>query len=86
MAKIFEDRIREQGVIALIVILVGCGLLIAGFTVPPLGVIDNSVLVAFGEICTFVGALVGIDYTYKYKSILNNADNKTTAIDNSTER
>ena len=29
-------------------------------------IIDSSVLVAFGETCTFVGALLGIDYTYKY--------------------
>lgn len=39
----------------------------AGFCVPPTGVIDNSVLVAFGEILTFVGSLFGIDYHYKYK-------------------
>lgn len=49
------------------VILVGCGLLIAGFIVPPLGIIDNSLLIAFGEVCSFVGALLGIDYTYRYK-------------------
>lgn len=47
--------------------IIGCALLIASFCVPPLGVIDGSVLVAFGEICTFVGALFGIDYHYKYK-------------------
>jgi hypothetical protein len=44
---------------------VGVGLLIAGFIVPPTGVIDTSALVAFGEICTFSGALFGIDYKYK---------------------
>ena len=52
--------------IAVLLTIVGCGLLIAGFIVPPLGIIDSSVLVAFGETCTFVGALLGIDYTYKY--------------------
>lgn len=31
----------------------GCGLIVAGFTVAPLGIIDNSVLVAFGEVVTF---------------------------------
>lgn len=31
------------------------------------GEIDNSVLVAFGEICTFAGALFGVDYSYKLK-------------------
>jgi hypothetical protein len=54
-------------VIASLVTLIGCGLLIAGFLVPPLGVIDNSLLIAFGEACSFVGALLGIDYTYRYK-------------------
>ena len=47
--------------------MVGCGLLIAGFIVAPLGIIHSSVLTAFGEACSFGGALFGIDYTYKYK-------------------
>ena len=38
----------------------------AGFTVPPLGVIDSSVLVAYGEVMTFAGALLGLDYKYRY--------------------
>lgn len=54
-------------VVALILTVVGSGLLIAGFCVPPLGLIDSSVLVAFGEVFTFVAAVLGIDYTYKYK-------------------
>ena len=53
---------------AILMIVIGCSLLIAGFVVPPLGVIDSSVLIAFGEILTFVGALFGIDYHYKSKS------------------
>ena len=52
---------------AIFLITVGCGLLIAGFMLPPSGEIHNSVLVAFGEILTFAGALFGIDYHYKYK-------------------
>ena len=48
---------------AIFLITVGCGLLI----LPPSGEIHNSVLVAFGEILTFAGALFGIDYHYKYK-------------------
>lgn len=53
---------------AIFLITVGCGLLIAGFILPPSGEIHNSVLVAFGEILTFAGALFGIDYHYKYKN------------------
>ena len=52
---------------AIFLITVGCGLLIAGFILHPSGEIHNSVLVAFGEILTFAGALFGIDYHYKYK-------------------
>lgn len=55
-----------QLMVAVLLIIVGCGLLIAGFIVPPQGEIHNSILIAFGEILTFVGALFGIDYHYKY--------------------
>ena len=58
---------KLQLVAAVVLILLGAGLLIAGFIVPPTGVIDNSVLIAFGEILTFVGSLFGIDYHYKYR-------------------
>lgn len=39
---------------------IGCGLLIAAMAIPPPGEIHNSVLVAFGEITTFAGTLLGI--------------------------
>ena len=57
---------------AILLIVVGCGLLISGFIMPPPGEINNSVLIAFGEILTFAGALFGIDYHYKYKNHDNN--------------
>lgn len=60
-------KLNLQLAAATLLVLVGCGLLIAGFIVAPLGVIDGSILTAFGESCTFAGALFGIDYTYKYK-------------------
>lgn len=66
-----KDKLKVQYFAAIICIIVGCALLIAGFSVPPLGVIDNSVLVAFGEILTFVGSITGIDYNYK-KFLHNN--------------
>lgn len=52
---------------AVVMVVLGAGLLTAGFIVPPTGAIDNSVLIAFGEIMTFVGSLFGIDYHYRYK-------------------
>lgn len=54
----------------------GAGLLVAGFIVPPTGEIHNSVLVAFGEILTFAGAVFGIRYKYKYNSHPSNASDK----------
>ena len=45
--------------------------LTAGFWCPPLAQIDNSVLVAFGEVSTFSASLIGLDYTYKYKIFMN---------------
>lgn len=48
--------------------LIGIGLLWAALFIPPIGIIDASVLTAVGEVLTFSGALVGIDYTYRFKS------------------
>lgn len=62
-----ENKLRIQLVVACFMCFVGVSLLIAGFVVPPIGIIDHSVLIAVGEILTFVGSLFGIDYNYKYK-------------------
>lgn len=61
------NKLSLQLGIAVILVIFGIALITASFIVPPLGVIDSSVLVAYGETLTFVGALVGVDYTYKYK-------------------
>lgn len=60
-------RVTIQLVIAILLTLSGIVLLFSGFWVDPDGLIDSSVLVAFGEISTFAGALFGVDYTYKFK-------------------
>ena len=62
-----EKKLNLRLLIAAFLTVIGSGLLIAGFIVPPEGVIDSSVLVAFGETSTFVAALLGIDYNYRYK-------------------
>lgn len=71
-------KLKFQLITSAVLILVGCGLLIAGFCVPPVGVIDSSILVAFGEILTFVGAIFGIDYTYKVKVLSSKNENYDT--------
>ena len=57
-----EDKLNLQLISAAVLVIVGCGLLIGGFCVAPLGIIDSSVLIAFGETC---GALFGVDYHYR---------------------
>ncbi|MDL2290425.1 hypothetical protein LJB95_03375 [Paludibacteraceae bacterium OttesenSCG-928-F17] len=69
-----KNKLKFQLAISALLIFVGCGLLIAGFCVPPVGKIDNSVLIAFGEILTFVGTVFGIDYSYKAKIQNRNSD------------
>lgn len=55
---------RLQLAVAVGLVTVGCVLLGCAFIAPPKGEIHPSVLVAFGEILTFAGALFGIDYHY----------------------
>lgn len=62
-----ERQLKFQFRTCLSLIIAGILLLFLGFLVDPLGVIDNSVLVAFGEIATFAGSLIGLDYNYKIK-------------------
>lgn len=78
----YKTKLNSRLVVATLLTVVGSGLLIAGFTVPPLGVIDGSVLVAFGETSTFVAALLGIDYNYKYQIYKNKAITKLKKNDN----
>ena len=55
------EWMRTKLVCACALVAVGAGLLVAGFVVPPRGEIHNSVLVAFGEALTFVGAVFGVE-------------------------
>ena len=45
----------------------GLILLFCGVFIAPQGEVHESILVGFGEVATFAGALFGIDYTYKLK-------------------
>ena len=49
----------------------GLILLYLGTLIAPQGEIHESVLVAFGEVATFAGAIFGIDYTYRFKNYGN---------------
>lgn len=70
----YERRLTLQLVLAVAMAIFGCLLIVAAFVVPPTGEIHPSVLTAFGEILTFAGAVLGIDYNYRYKSTRRNKD------------
>lgn len=72
--EIRKHKPTIQLLAAVLLIIVGCGLLIAGFIVPPPGEIHNSVLIAFGEILTFAGAVFGMKYHYQYGNKHNSQD------------
>lgn len=44
-----------------------CIMVVAGFVAPPIGLIDNSILIIFGEISAFVGSVFGINMVYSTK-------------------
>ena len=75
MKKIsIETKLTIQVCLAILLIIIGIVLLFLGFGADPYGEIHDSVLVAYGEVSTFAGALLGIDYTYKYKMFKIDAD------------
>ena len=66
MTQTMKERIRQL-LIAAVLSLAGIILLFIGTWLAPQGEIHESVLVAFGEIATFAGSIIGIDYHYKSK-------------------
>ena len=60
-------KINLQLLTAAVLSLGGLILLFCGVFIDPEGQIHESLLVAFGEVATFSGALMGIDYVYKKK-------------------
>jgi len=56
-----------QLALAVVMTVFGCILITVSFFVEPQGEIHPTVLAAFGEILTFAGTVMGIDYKYKSK-------------------
>jgi len=67
-------RTRIQLAMAVLLTVAGLALIFSSFWVEPTGVIHQSVLVAFGELSTFAGALFGVDYSYKIKQRFKDED------------
>lgn len=57
-----------QLITAAVLAIGGLVLLFCGAYITPQGEIHESLLVGFGEVATFAGALFGIDYTYRWRS------------------
>lgn len=62
-----ETKLSLQFILGVLVVVSGLVLLFLGFYAVPLGEIAPSVLTAFGEAATFSGALIGVDYNYKFR-------------------
>lgn len=71
-----EKKHTLQLIMSVILVVFGCIMITAGFIIKPIGEIHPSVLTAFGEILTFAGAVIGVDYNYKYKSGKSNKEDK----------
>ena len=57
-----------QLITAAVLSIGGLILLFCGIYIAPHGEIHESLLIGFGEVATFAGALFGIDYVYKKKN------------------
>ena len=74
-----NDKLNIQLLTAAVLSIGGLAMLFCGVYIEPLGQIHESLLIGFGEVATFAGALFGIDYTYK---IRNNNDHNHTRTKN----
>lgn len=61
-------KIDIQLITAALLAIGGLIMLFCGVYIEPLGQIHESLLIGFGEVATFAGALFGIDYTYKMRN------------------
>ena len=71
-----KQWINIQLITAFVLALGGLVMLFCGIYISPLGEIHESLLVGFGEVATFAGSLMGIDFHYKSKN--QNTDNHDT--------
>lgn len=62
-----EKKLNVQLWLGVVLAIAGIALLFWGLFMPPEGSIDSSVLVGFGEVATFAGSLIGIDYHYRFR-------------------
>ena len=59
----------------------GLVLLFCGVFIAPQGEIHESLLVGFGEVATFAGAIMGVDYNYRFRDQSKNPQNDPKIIE-----
>ena len=69
-------KLNIQLALGVTLVIAGLTLLFLGFYAHPIGDITNSVLVAYGEVSTFAGALIGVDYSYKFRTFKIEEENR----------
>lgn len=78
-------KLNIQLALGMLLVITGIILLFCGFYTDPVGDITNNVLIAYGEVSTFAGALIGVDYSYKYRTFRIEEEHKTKRL-NKKER
>lgn len=62
-----KEKLTIQLCLGIVLAIMGICLIWTGLFLAPVGEIHPSVLTAVGEAFTFSGALIGVDYSYKFK-------------------
>ena len=70
-------KINLQLITASVLSVGGLILLFCGVFIDPEGQIHETLLVAFGEVATFSGALMGVDYVYRKRNNHNNGTERS---------
>lgn len=60
LSEFWNNSSRVARIMFWILMSIGVTLMVCSFILPPVGVIDNSVLLAFGEVQTFAALGVGL--------------------------
>lgn len=66
-----------QLITAAILAIGGLVLLFCGVYIDPKGEIHETLLIAFGEVATFAGSIMGVDYSYKHKYNIRHGNHHT---------
>ena len=63
-----KEKLNIQLLTAAVLAIGGLVMLFCGVYIEPQGEIHESLLIGFGEVATFAGSIMGVDYHYKVKN------------------